>query len=541
MANQQDIEKLLQRLPHLEDERLKREYLNSWEWRKAIAPMLARVESESQALRVVRLALEADLRKGATLAGSVKPEFRAKALSIVTKLKVSLPLKIRLLARTRSPLPIGLLTDLLNHQDDTVRAWSAWALVQIGTASVVSKLLPALEHQAPHVRMWATWVLGQIGGDAAIAGLISALNDKDSEIRWRAAAALGRLGSSQAIAKLLQIVGEDPEPRVRGKAATALGKIGGDSVLEGLQQALNDEQLYVCANAVYALGTVSTPGAVNVLLQALNHSNSDVRGSAVSVLGDIGTEGAIAAIMRALDDRDLLVRGRAVEALERLSAQATAGLKQALNDRDDYVRDRAAAALERLSFSVGDRHLEKTDLITKQTPTVSSQGIALPKLWITSFEQASEYIFSKTPGASIQYLISIGSPGDPPLPGYNRIPHRLRLEFDDIDIPSNDPEGVLPTLEHILKVIDFASVIAKGKGNLLIHCQAGISRSAAVALTVCARLLGSGREEQALAYVLTAKPEALPNRWIVELADEALGRGGKLIKVAQMHRESQHW
>src|SRR6476469_10610638 len=115
MVNQQDIEKLLQRLPHLEDERLKREYLTSWEWRKAIAPMLERVESESQALRVVRLALEADLRRGATLAGSVQPEFRAKALSVVTKRKVSLPLKIRLLARTRSPLLIALLTDTLNH------------------------------------------------------------------------------------------------------------------------------------------------------------------------------------------------------------------------------------------------------------------------------------------------------------------------------------------------------------------------------------------------------------------------------------------
>lgn len=45
-------------------------------------------------------------------------------------------------------------------------------------------------------------------------------------------------------------------------------------------------------------------------------------------------------------------------------------------------------------------------------------------------------------------------------------------------------------------------------------------------------------EEEALAYVLAARPQAIPNRWIVELADEALGREGKLVKVAQNYVDS---
>lgn len=53
----------------------------------------------------------------------------------------------------------------------------------------------------------------------------------------------------------------------------------------------------------------------------------------------------------------------------------------------------------------------------------------------------------------------------------------------------------------------------------------------AVALIVYAMLLSPGQEKKAFEYVLAARPQAVPNSWIVELADEALGREGKLIEV----------
>jgi predicted protein tyrosine phosphatase len=143
-----------------------------------------------------------------------------------------------------------------------------------------------------------------------------------------------------------------------------------------------------------------------------------------------------------------------------------------------------------------------------------------------------------TRGPLIKHLISIGSPGDKPPEGYTQVPHRLRLEFDDIRVPDDDPEYVLATAEDIRKVIDFVPLIAQDGGNVLIHCHAGISRSSAVALTVCAMLLGARKEKEALAYVLEARPLAVPNRWIVELADEALGREGKLVEVVQGFHDS---
>ncbi|MFP4104259.1 dual specificity protein phosphatase family protein, partial [Coleofasciculus sp.] len=96
---------------------------------------------------------------------------------------------------------------------------------------------------------------------------------------------------------------------------------------------------------------------------------------------------------------------------------------------------------------------------------------------------------------------------------------------------------VLATSEHIRQVIDFVPIISQEGGDVLIHCQAGISRSAAIALTIYAILLGAGQEEEALSLVLKNRPQAVPNIWIAQLADEALGRNGKLAQVAQLHED----
>ncbi len=138
----------------------------------------------------------------------------------------------------------------------------------------------------------------------------------------------------------------------------------------------------------------------------------------------------------------------------------------------------------------------------------------------------------------IQHIISIGDPGEEPPPGYHQVPHRLRLEFDDIVKPFDDPEDILATPTDILKVIEFTHAMVQSGGNVLIHCFAGVSRSCAVAMTVYAALLGPGKEEEALACVLAARPQAVPNCWIIELADEALARQGQLLHLAQTHEAS---
>lgn len=68
---------------------------------------------------------------------------------------------------------------------------------------------------------------------------------------------------------------------------------------------------------------------------------------------------------------------------------------------------------------------------------------------------------------------------------------------------------------------------------LVVHCWAGISRSTAMAyLAACA--LHPDHDEHAVAQALrAASPTAYPNRRIVALGDEMLGRGGRMTAAVE--------
>ena len=81
-------EYLLQYLPELlRDEegetKLKCHYLNYLKWTEPLALMLAIVDQEAEAMRVVRLAIEVDRMLGARLAGEVQPAFQPKTVGAI--------------------------------------------------------------------------------------------------------------------------------------------------------------------------------------------------------------------------------------------------------------------------------------------------------------------------------------------------------------------------------------------------------------------------------------------------------------------------
>jgi len=106
----------------------------------------------------------------------------------------------------------------------------------------------------------------------------------------------------------------------------------------------------------------------------------------------------------------------------------------------------------------------------------------------------------------------------------------LRLGMNDIAEPR---EGlVVPSEDHVADLIQFAENWDQ-KAPLLIHCWAGISRSTAGAFVVlCA--LNPRSDEHSLARALRrASPTAYPNRRIVALADNVLGRGGRMSAAVE--------
>jgi predicted protein tyrosine phosphatase len=107
---------------------------------------------------------------------------------------------------------------------------------------------------------------------------------------------------------------------------------------------------------------------------------------------------------------------------------------------------------------------------------------------------------------------------------------RLRLNVDDI---SQAMDGyVLPGEDCVTAVIEF------GRGwdasaPMVVHCFAGISRSTASAFAIaCDR--NPDASEFAIARALRqAAPHAFPNRRIVALADDLLGRGGRMVDAVE--------
>lgn len=498
---------------------------------------------------------------------------------------------IRAIGKIGSRAAVIELARVLASADSQAQAWAAWALGEIDSKPAAAALIEALNHKASGVRTWAVWALGKINPKIAVPAMIKALKHQDSEVRWRAAVNCGKIGVAEVVPGLLNAL-RDENHLVRARAAAALGKIGARDAVPRLVELLHEPDSYaVSLRAAEALGQIGTETAVAGLLQALNHEDSDVRGSAVSALGEINSEVAAVAVMRSLSDRDIFVRGRAAVALgnintagdANLQKMVAAGLAIALGDSESYVRWRVADALGQIGTDeavaglvrlledetsgvrqkavkslgqIGSRAalLALEAALRRQFADVRAQAAQylpdvgaevktvyfeqesatdvsaekLPKIQIASEAEATEYIIDRAAGRNLQYLISIGTPGVPDPKTFHKIPNRLRLEFNDLETPVDDPDRILATLDDVLQIIDFSRQISAHPGKLLVCCQSGISRSTAAALTVCAALLGRGKEREAWALVLAARAQARPNRWIVQLADEALGRNGKL-------------
>lgn len=113
---------------------------------------------------------------------------------------------------------------------------------------------------------------------------------------------------------------------------------------------------------------------------------------------------------------------------------------------------------------------------------------------------------------------------------------RLHLVFHDINEPR---EGLIaPSAEMIAAMLDFGRVRAR-ETPLLIHCWAGISRSSAAAyILACDR---HPRREGELATALRmCAPFVTPNRLMVALADDLLGRKGAMVDaIARIGRGAE--
>src|SRR6476469_510065 len=108
--------------------------------------------------------------------------------------------------------------------------------------------------------------------------------------------------------------------------------------------------------------------------------------------------------------------------------------------------------------------------------------------------------------------------------------NHLVLAVDDITAPMDGYTA--PAHEHVQRLIDFVTAWDR-KAPMVVHCYAGISRSTAGAF-VAACALNPKRDETQIAWAIRqASPTAMPNSRIVALADETLGRKGRMIRAIE--------
>lgn len=106
----------------------------------------------------------------------------------------------------------------------------------------------------------------------------------------------------------------------------------------------------------------------------------------------------------------------------------------------------------------------------------------------------------------------------------------LKLGVNDIAQPA---EGLTAPDETLVgRLLTFAEAWDE-RDPMVIHCWAGISRSTASAFTLaCAR--SPEVDETAIAWTLRSlAPHAYPNRRIIALADDMLGRQGRMVDAIE--------
>ena len=383
---------LLGLLPSLSDARLQQGYLNYLKWTEPLALMLELVEGEEQSVRVVRLALEVDLRLGARLAGAVKYGFQEKTVGLlmreIEERKIPQRFAIELFGETKSDFGIKSLIQSIKNQspfvcwlalielgkvgsakavetlveylqdhDYDVRRKAAEELSKIGSDKAVEILAKNLKDQNYFVRSNAAEALVKIGSNKSIEILIHALQDRDDDVRRDVALALENIRSDEAVAPLIQSL-QDRDPFLRWKAAEALGNIGSDKAIESLIHILQDQDYELRGIAAEALGKIASSRAVEPLIQSLQDTDYVVRREAAYSLGKIGSEKAIEQLIHALQDKSNDVIRSAAEALGNIgSDRAIQPLIQTLKNQDYEICRSSAEALGKISSNEAIEHL----------------------------------------------------------------------------------------------------------------------------------------------------------------------------------------
>ena len=151
----------------------------------------------------------------------------------------------------------------------------------------------------------------------------------------------------------------------------------------------------------------------------------------------------------------------------------------------------------------------------------------MPFLQVCSLARLSRTV-TKINASHVLTLINAQTPVTRPA----SIPEDRHLYIAMSDIVEPLDGHIIPAEEHVRKLLGFVKAWDRTQ-PMVIHCYAGVSRSTAAAMiTACA--LDPDRAERDVADLIRARsPTATPNLRLVAVADQMLGREGRMYAAAE--------
>lgn len=147
----------------------------------------------------------------------------------------------------------------------------------------------------------------------------------------------------------------------------------------------------------------------------------------------------------------------------------------------------------------------------------------MPRLHVCSLFQIAD-VTAATGAKSLITLINQGIYVDRPA----TIAPERHLLVAISDVCEATDGHILADTGHVESVIDFVRAWDQA-APLVIHCFAGVSRSTAGAYIAACALNPQAKESEIARRLRRASPTATPNIHLIGLADQILGRDGRMI------------
>lgn len=404
------LEMLQQKHPDItEDSRFQHHYLNYLKWTEPIAIMLGLPEiTETQAKKLIELALDVDLMLGARLAGEVNLQFQEQTVGLVSaanlsdKAQVSDWLRVELLGRTRSKLVLPQLQQFLKNPNlDIARKALAW-ISFLGYREAIPALLQMLSELD-------RWIPEENGSRI--------LSERTMSLELEIIEALGRLSQEDAVLKLRNFCREPPsfinffnQPIISDLLAKFDPEFSVEESLEILKTSKDPNRIIQASELLFKLRNSDAPSR---LIQRLNcEQDSEIHKAIIDALGLFDTDEAVSALTNLIKSPDLSIREEAAKTLiqyERVNA-----IDNLISHLDNLDRDirwcaavvlgklRSSAAIPILSEGLSDEHHRSIRKTAAEVLGMIENDKVIPAL--RSSLQDPDYAVRRSAAISLAYF-----------------------------------------------------------------------------------------------------------------------------------------